>query len=113
MYVLTASQSFELAFESDRLKHSYLTYALVEEGLRTRVHDADENADGQLWLKEWFNYAAQRVPRMRNEKINQRAKPQTKALELVEITKETKVQTPRVFYRRDEDRGPWIIARVK
>ena len=113
MYVLTASQSIELAYESEALKHSYLTYALVEEGLKSKVKDADANSDGQVWLREWFDYAVQRVPRMREEKIEQTAKRQNKSLEAVEVAEQGKVQTPRVFYRRELDARPWIVAQTK
>src|SRR2546425_115173 len=34
MYILTASQSDEVAFESEKLKHSYLAYALLEDGIK-------------------------------------------------------------------------------
>lgn len=111
MYVLTASQSVELAFESEALKHSYLTYALVEEGLKDKVNEADANSDGQIWLREWFDYAVQRVPHMKEEKIQETAKQQNKLLEVVEIAERSKVQTPRVFYRREPDIQPWIVAR--
>jgi hypothetical protein len=35
MYILTAAQSFQAALEAAQLGHGYLTYALVEEGLKT------------------------------------------------------------------------------
>ena len=36
MYVLTASQSYQAALEGEKLGHGLLTYALVEEGLKTQ-----------------------------------------------------------------------------
>jgi hypothetical protein len=48
MYVLTASQSIELAYESKALKHSYMTFALIEEALKSRVKETDTNGDGQV-----------------------------------------------------------------
>jgi len=113
MYVLTASQSIELAFESEILKHSYMTYALVEEGLKSRIRETDANSDGQVWLREWFDYTVQRVPRMREEEIEQKEKQKNKSLEIVEIAEQGKVQTPRVFYRREADTQPWIVGRVR
>ena len=63
MYVLTASQSDEVAFESDGLKHSYLAYALLRMRNKSRASgDADRN--GQVLLKEWFDYATDRVPQI-------------------------------------------------
>jgi len=113
MYILTASQSVELAFESEALKHSYMTYALVKEGLESRVKEADFNSDGQVWVREWLDYAVQRVPRLREQRVTHTAKQRNKLLELVEATEEGKVQTPRVFYRREMDAQPWVVARAK
>jgi WD40 repeat protein len=113
MYVLTASQSIELAYESEALKHSYMTYALIEEGLKTRVKETDANGDGQVWLKEWVDFAVKRVPRMRDERIEQNASRRNKSLDLVEVTEPGKVQRPRVFYRREPDTQPWVIAMAK
>lgn len=113
MYVLTASQSIELAFESETLKHSYMTYALVEEGLKSRVGETDANGDGQIWLNEWFDYVVRRVPRMRKEEVEQAARQQGKSLELVEVTEQGKMQTPRVFYRREPDAQPWVVANTR
>jgi len=112
MYILTASQSVELAFESEALKHSYMTYALVEEGLKSNVKEADANGDGQVWLREWFDYVVQRVPRMREQKIEQTARQQNKSLDVVEVAEQGKIQTPRVFYRREPDAQPWVVAQV-
>jgi hypothetical protein len=39
MYILTAAQSFQAALEAAQLGHGYLTYALVEEGLKTAAAD--------------------------------------------------------------------------
>jgi uncharacterized caspase-like protein len=39
MYILTASQSDQSALESEVLGHGYLTYSLVEEGLKTLKAD--------------------------------------------------------------------------
>lgn len=112
MYVLTASQSYELAFESNALKNSYLTYALIKEGLQSRIKETDANGDGYIWLREWFDYAEQRVPHMREEKIEQRAGRKNKALDLAETLATRKVQTPRAFYRSWPDARPWVVARL-
>jgi uncharacterized caspase-like protein len=102
MYVLTAAQSNEVAFESQALKHSYLAYALVEEGLKNGAADMDQ--DGNILLREWFAYATSRVPLLRRE--NRRA-----AKELIEEADEIKVQRPRAFYTRDSGANQLIIAR--
>jgi hypothetical protein len=88
-----------------------LTYALVEEGLKTRVKEADVNNDGHVSLREWFDYAVRRVPRMREEKVQETAKQENKTLDVVERTGQSQVQTPRVFYRREPDAHPWVVAR--
>jgi hypothetical protein len=104
MYILTASQSDEVAFESAGLKHSYLAYALVEEGIKSGAADADSN--GQVFLKEWFDYATERVPRIGREKI------QTgKQLEEVDAD-EQRVQRPRVFNMREGGAERFVIARL-
>jgi WD40 repeat protein/uncharacterized caspase-like protein len=107
MYIMTASQNVEEAFVSERLKHSYLTFALVEEGLKTKAADADHN--GEVTLREWFDYALARVPKLREEVL------QTKSLEEVtpkmKAARNQKSQTPRVFYRREAEQQPLIIAR--
>jgi uncharacterized caspase-like protein len=104
MYILTASQSDEVAFESAGLKHSYLAYALVEEGIKTGAADADSN--GQVLLKEWFDYATERVPRIGKEKA------QTgKQLEEVDAD-EQRVQRPRVFNMREGGAERFVVARL-
>jgi WD40 repeat protein/uncharacterized caspase-like protein len=102
IYVLTASQSIEVAFESDAFKHSYLAYALLEEGLKTGA--ADGNGDGNIFLKEWFDYANDRVPQIRRMRNQQRK-------ELVEEeADEQKVQRPRVFYTREGGAQRFLVA---
>jgi WD40 repeat protein/uncharacterized caspase-like protein len=104
MYILTASQSDEVAFESAGLKHSYLAYALVEEGIKSGAADADSN--GQVFLKEWFDYATERVPRIGREKT------QTgKQLEEVDAD-EQRVQRPRVFNMREGGAERFVVAQL-
>jgi hypothetical protein len=104
MYVLTASQSDEVAFESAGLKHSYLAYALVEEGIKSGAADADHN--GQVFLNEWFNYATDRVPTIRGQKMQA-------GKELEEVDEDEKrVQRPRVFNMREGGAERFVIARL-
>jgi WD40 repeat protein/uncharacterized caspase-like protein len=63
MYVLTASQGYQAALEASRLGHGYLTYALVEEGLKTLSADLDPS-DGRVTVREWLDFAVERVPEM-------------------------------------------------
>ena len=71
MYVLTAAQSFQAALEAAKFGHGFLTYALVDEGLKQGAADRDQ--DGRIDLREWLNYAADEVPRMQEEKHTRRA----------------------------------------
>ena len=101
--MLTASQNKEVAFESDALKHSYLAYALLEEGIKKRA--ADVNRDGSIFLNEWFDYASERVPQIRRKR-NEQSK------EIVEEeADEQKVQTPRAFYTRETGARRFLVER--
>jgi WD40 repeat protein/uncharacterized caspase-like protein len=104
MYVLTASQSDEVAFESAGLQHSYLTYALVEEGIKSGLADLDHN--GQILLNEWFDYATKRVPRIAVQKSLS-----GKQLEEIEPD-EKRIQRPKVFNMREGGAERFIIART-
>jgi hypothetical protein len=109
MYILTAAQSFQAALEAAQLGHGYLTYALVEEGLKTPVADSAPK-DGVVIAREWLNFATERVPQMQEEKMSQ-----GRGLGLEEITfsegEKRSVQRPRVFYRRELEANPLVITK--
>ncbi len=108
MYILTAAQSFQAALEAAQLGHGYLTYALVEEGLKTPVADTAPK-DGLVIAREWLNFATERVPEMQEEKMSQ---GRGVGLEIVFAEGENRtVQRPRVFYRRELETNPLIIAK--
>jgi WD40 repeat protein len=115
MYILTAAQSYQAAQEASQLGHGLLTYALVEEGLKQAAADNDPK-DGQVWVREWFDYASTRVPNMQLEKMKQ---ARGVGLDLSFATGEKRVtdserrvtQTPRVFYRRESEGRPLIVAK--
>jgi WD40 repeat protein/uncharacterized caspase-like protein len=115
MYILTAAQSYQAALEAEQLGHGYLTFALVEEGLKTLKADG-EPADGEIALREWLNYATERVPKMQEEKMRT-ARGLRKEVAFVEGEEKLadvdkrNVQRPRVFYRREEDARPFVVAR--
>ena len=69
MYILTAAQSYQAAQKAARLGHGFLTYALVEEGLKTNAADK-EPKDGQVLLREWLDYATERVPQMQQQELD-------------------------------------------
>jgi hypothetical protein len=115
MYILTAAQSFQAALEAAQLGHGYLTYALVEEGLKTAVADTNPK-DGVLIAREWLDFATERVPQMQEQKMMQ-ARGVGVEISFAEgespATDPSKrsVQRPRVFYRRELEATPLVIAK--
>src|SRR5215213_586703 len=110
MYILTAAQSFQAALEAAQLGHGYLTYALVEEGLKTPVADSQPK-DGVVIAREWLNFATERVPQMQEEKMSHgRGIGLQQEITFVEGEKRT-VQRPRVFYRRELETNPLVITK--
>jgi len=102
IYILTASQNMEVAFEAEAFNNSYLAYALLKEGLKEGL--ADVNNDGNIFLQEWFDYANKRVPQLRKQILKRK--------ELVEEeADEQKVQRPRVFYTREEGARTFLVGR--
>jgi WD40 repeat protein/uncharacterized caspase-like protein len=151
IYILTAAQSYQAALETSQLGHGYLTYVLTEEGLKSTVADAQPQ-DGAITVREWFDYAAARVPQMQAERPSKPAQPvlppqQAKKeptppprtqqaqrkqprqqrprtpdqpakpdRELIQDDADAKegdidVQRPRVFYRREEEKKPLVVAK--
>lgn len=115
MYILTASQGVETAYVSMALKRSYLAYALVEEGLKTPIADTSPK-NGQVSIREWFDYAANRVPKLRQDVADGIIKVDLeKGLEEEnpESKKGTGSQRPRVFYRRQNDLQSLTVFEVR
>lgn len=115
MYILTAAQSFQAALEAAQLGHGYLTYALVEEGLKSPVADT-EPKDGLLIAREWLNFATERVPQMQQEKMSAGRGVGlgiafTEGEASVADPGKRSVQRPRVFYRRELEASPLVIAK--
>jgi WD40 repeat protein len=113
MYILTAAQSFQAALEAAQLGHGLLTYALVEEGLKTPVAD-NEPKDGVLQAREWLDFATDRVPQMQQEKMNDGRGVTlafTEGEKDIPEPEKRSVQRPRVFYRRDMEQNPLVIAK--
>jgi WD40 repeat protein len=111
IYVLTAAQAYQAALESEKIGHGYLTYALAEEGLKTPLADTRPK-DGQISAVEWFEYASERVPQIQNENLSQ---PRSFVFELDQsgTVPHNRLQTPRLYYRRDQPGGEAIVARMK
>ena len=114
MFILTAAQSQQNAIENERLGHGYLTYALVEEGLKTNVADRVPK-DGQVLLREWLDYATERVPQIDQEELD-KDKNKGRQLERDKAKAggqgaDRVPQRPRVFYRREAEARPLVVAR--
>ncbi|MDX6497601.1 MAG: hypothetical protein QOG23_861 [Blastocatellia bacterium] len=114
MYILTAAQSYQAASEAERYGHGFLTYALVEEGLKTGAADK-EPKDGQVLLREWLDFATERVPQMQQDKLDEQKK-QGRQLDRIKFAEadsgtERSIQRPRVFYRRETETHPLVVAR--
>jgi Caspase domain len=157
MYILTAAQSYQAAQETSQLGHGLLTYALVEEGLKQVAADRDPK-DGEVGVREWFDYATKRVPDMQLEKLKQargvglqlsfvegeegnktegkagiegeslvNSNPGIKGVGVeggagvqgssgsgtksLRVVERLVTQTPRVFYRRESEAHPLIVAK--
>lgn len=115
MYIMTAAQSYQAALEASQLGHGYLTYALVEEGLKVGAADAQPK-DGEVVLREWLDYATDRVPEMQVEKMRTARGLRIELAfvegeETVADVDKRNVQRPRVFYRREHEREPMVVAK--
>jgi uncharacterized caspase-like protein len=116
MYILTAAQSYQAALEASQLGHGYLTYALVEEGLKTAAADISPK-DGQVTIREWLDFATERVPLMQQAKMRDSRDLLHKAAfvegeEKVADVEKRSVQRPRVFYRRELEAQPMVVAKL-
>ena len=115
MYILTAAQSFQAALEAAQLGHGLLTYALIEEGLKTPVADVGPK-DGMILAREWLDFATDRVPQMQEQKMIEGrgvgiAIAFTEGEANVTDPQKRSVQRPRVFYRREMEANPLVIAK--
>jgi hypothetical protein len=122
MYVLAAAQGDQAALEVNKFGHGLLTHALVgpQEGLTLA---ADLDKDGKVVVREWLDYATERVPQLQEEKIEEAHKqhrsltffkgPSTQSTSGVAargVFLSIGVQRPRVFYRREAEAQPFIVA---
>ncbi len=115
MYVLAAAQGYQAALEAAKLGHGYLTYALVEEGIKNSSAD-DLPKDGEIVVREWLDYAAARVPQMQMEKMMESRLLKHEVVfvegeEKIANLQQRSVQQPRVFYRRESEQQPLVIQK--
>jgi WD40 repeat protein len=121
-YILAAAQSRQAALEAEKFGHGLLTFALIEGFLK-----ADANGDGTVTEREWFDYAAEHVPRLQFEAMKRRSKENSNSIrpakraELIFVTgdksalppEERGLQVPRSFYRTETESKPFVIATIK
>jgi len=93
-----------------------LTFALVEEGLKQGKAD-NAPKDGQILLREWLDYTTIRLPELQMDGM-QRMSALGRDISIVEgersrgvLPKDRATQRPRVFYRRESDPQPILIAK--
>jgi hypothetical protein len=112
--ILAASQAYQAALESAQFGHGYLTFALTQEAFQTPVADTSP-ADGMLTETEWLEYAARRVPQMQIEALEKaHADGRKLTLEIVPGNAGSeRLQSPRLFTRRDAPGAPLIISKFK
>jgi len=112
MYILAAAQSSQAALEVEQYGHGLLTFVLVEEGLKTRA--AARQGENQVDVREWLDFAVNRVPQLQKTIIEE----QRRIGRELRFTVGGKrgpgegVQTPRVFYRREPEADPLVVAQV-
>ncbi len=82
--------------------------------LRRLAGDAADRdlQDGRVLVREWFDYAAERVPQMQEKEMQSRllldfAENEAKSKD----TRQRNVQRPRVFYRREAEARPLVVAK--
>ncbi len=118
MDVLTAAQSHQVALEASQFGHGFLTYALIQEGLKKRAAD-QVPADGVIHVKEWFRYATKRVYELHKERNQRSWKIGSKLRKLRKLSnasngkrqrKFEQVQQPRYFSRRVNYDKPFVLS---
>jgi WD40 repeat protein len=120
MYVLTAAQSYQAAQEAAKFGHGFLTYALVEAGLKQGAADR-EPKNGSIDIREWLNFATDEVPKMQEENSADALRGRGRLIIFVgdgspnrtlerDKNVSDNVQRPRVFYRRELEANPLVVG---
>jgi WD40 repeat protein/uncharacterized caspase-like protein len=110
MYVLTATQSYQAALEVGQFGHGLLTYALIEEALKNSAAEVSPST-AELGVREWLDYAAARVPELQRTFLSQSRQLEHGIEQTALESQGRAAQEPRVFYRRESDDQPLIIAK--
>jgi uncharacterized caspase-like protein len=111
MNIITAAQGFQLANEHSALGHGFLTYALVEEGLKTDEADlAPQNSE--VTIREWLDFSAARVPEIHAALLRQSTRGLGKKVRAAAVDEQEswELQQPRVFYRREAGAEGFVVA---
>src|SRR5688572_12513021 len=122
MFILTAAQSQQAAMEAvniggKEVRHGLMTYSLLQ---ALAAPETDRDANKQIWEREWFSYAVEHVPILQLEAMKQRhleIQNNKRGLELryvngdgTDAPERRLLQTPRMFYRREIAKNPFIVA---
>jgi WD40 repeat protein len=115
MYVLTAAQGYQAALEARQFGHGLLTYALVEEALKTLVADVGP-PDGRVVVQEWLDHPTRRVPELQQAMMHDAQRVGRDLVfvagdENIREVEHRSLQHPRVFYRREPEADPLVVAR--
>jgi hypothetical protein len=108
MYLLTAAQDYQEAQEITQLGHGLLTFALVDEGL----NDGKAARGSQdIYLRDWLDYPLLEVPRLQFDWLHDQLE-KGRGFNIPKPTDPAQIglQRPRVFYRRDPETHPFVVA---
>ena len=119
MYILTAAQSQQAALEVAKLGHGLLTFSLLE-----GMQKAEKETNGAIVERKWLDFAVAEVPQLQLEEMQKRdveikKNPTTRDIGLMFKNGDDKnlppekrgLQTPRIFYRRELEIVPLIVAK--
>lgn len=119
MYILTAAQSQQAALEVAKFGHGLLTFSLLE-----GMQKAEKETSGAIFERKWLDFAVVEVPQLQLEEMQKRnveikQNPNTRDVGLAFKNGDDKnlppekrgLQTPRIFYRRELETSPLIVAK--
>jgi WD40 repeat protein len=95
MRILTATQTDNIALETNQVKQGLLSYALIQDGLKEEKANYLPR-DEKITLIEWLNYAVVRVPELYGEMRAGRRGKELTEIELTGVANE-KLQQPSLF----------------
>jgi WD40 repeat protein/uncharacterized caspase-like protein len=103
--ILAAAQGSQKAREDNGLEHGLLTYILFKKGLEQAAAD-DLQQDGQVELREWFDFAVREVPRL--PAVASQPCKDIKRCRLEDVA----MQRPQSFYRENSNFDAFYVARL-